>query len=342
LILRKAQKISENTESIIKQMNTHTLALTLSSVLLSIALIQCSSPTPGNPQEEVVMPIQGMETKPMQVMETSPIPEPTAVARPTLSAESEARAQPSVIVQPTVKPKPVPTAQPKTTTQPKVAVEPMPTAEPEAPTQPIPTAEPSSIPEPTLTVESIPAVQAEPIAEPSLTSSACTLKLLQAAIEGSSTLHSWESQITEVTGKGSFQFTDQLLTAIQDVEISIAVKSIKSKEGAKMDDKTYETFASDEHPFIKYAFTDAVVKRGASQMLTVEASGTLSMAGTSRPVSLVASGKELPNGDLHLTLSHKIKMTDYNMEPPVMFLGTIKVGDEVSLKFDFELTRLQK
>jgi hypothetical protein len=66
------------------------------------------------------------------------------------------------------------------------------------------------------------------------------------------------------------------------------------------------------------------------------------MAGTSKPVSLSATGKQLPNGDLQLTVSKKIKMTDYNIEPPVMFLGTIKVGDEITVSFDFELIQLQK
>jgi len=74
--------------------------------------------------------------------------------------------------------------------------------------------------------------------------------------------------------------------------------------------------------------------------VTINAAGTLSMAGASRPVSLSANGKELPNGDLQLTVSQKIKMTDYNMQPPVMFLGTIKVGDEITVRFDFVLAKL--
>lgn len=169
-----------------------------------------------------------------------------------------------------------------------------------------------------------------------------TLKLLNATIKGTSTLHEWESQITEIEGKGTFQKNEKLIITIQDAGIKIPVKGIKSKEGKKMDDKTYETFKSDQHPFILYSFSNAVVKISASHMVTVEVSGNLSLAGTSKPVSLSASGKELANGDLRLSVSQKIKMTDYNMVPPVMFLRTVKVGDEVTVSFDFELTKAQK
>jgi polyisoprenoid-binding protein YceI len=173
-------------------------------------------------------------------------------------------------------------------------------------------------------------------------SSLFTLRLLNATIQGTSTFHDWESQVTEIDGKGSFQIEDKSLASIQDAKINIVVKGIKSTEGTKMDNKTYEAFKSDKNPFIVYSFNKAMVKTNANNIVTIDATGTLSMAGISKSVSLTAHGKELPNGDLKLTVSKKIKMTDFNMEPPVMFLGTIKVGDEITVSFDFELTKIQK
>jgi polyisoprenoid-binding protein YceI len=174
----------------------------------------------------------------------------------------------------------------------------------------------------------------------SLESAGFTLKLLKATINGTSSLHDWESQITGIEGKGLFQTNDKSLATIQDAEIKIAVTGIKSTEGKKMDNNTYEAFQSDKNPFIIYSFSRAAVKISGSHAVTIEVTGKLSMAGTSKPVSLMATGKELPNGDLHLSVSKKIKMTDYNMKPPVMFLGTIKVGDEITVNFDLELTKL--
>jgi polyisoprenoid-binding protein YceI len=161
----------------------------------------------------------------------------------------------------------------------------------------------------------------------------------KAVIKGSSSLHAWESKVTQIEGKGAFETKDDELVAVKDVEITIAVKGIKSKEGRQMDNKTYDTFKSDENPYIIFTLGNAAVKVNDSNMVTIEASGKLAMAGNTQSVSLSASGKKLPNGDLQLSLSKKLKMTDFKMEPPVMLLGTIKVGDEITVEFDFVLER---
>ena len=168
-----------------------------------------------------------------------------------------------------------------------------------------------------------------------------TLKSVQATIKGTSTLHDWESKVTKMEGKGSFQLTDNVLGSIKDAEIKIAVRGIISEKGSKMDNKTYETFKSDKYPFIIYSFSDAVVKITASHDVSIETTGNLAMAGVSLPVSLMANGKELPNGDLQLSVFKKLNMTDFGMEPPVMFLGTIKVGNEIAVSFDFVLSEIK-
>ncbi len=165
------------------------------------------------------------------------------------------------------------------------------------------------------------------------------MKSVKATIEGTSTLHGWESNVTIIEGKGSFQLKDNMLASIKNAEVKIAVKGIKSEEGKKMDNKTYETFKSDDYPYIVYTFSNAEVKIKESSAVSMETTGKLSMAGVSKSVPIAAHGKVLPNGDLQLTVSKKLKMTDFNMEPPVMFLGTIKVGDEITVNFDFVLSK---
>lgn len=176
---------------------------------------------------------------------------------------------------------------------------------------------------------------------PKVAQVAFTLKPTKAVIKGSSSLHDWESAITQMEGKGSFETKDDALVAVKDVVIKIAVKGIKSKEGKKMDNKTYETFNADKNPYITYTLSNAVVKVNASSAVTLEAAGKLTMAGNTQSTPLSATGKKLPNGDLQLSFSKKLKMTDFKMEPPVMLLGTIKVGDEITVDFDFVLERVK-
>ena len=181
------------------------------------------------------------------------------------------------------------------------------------------------------------AIPPTPVAAP-LIPVAFSFKSLKAVVQGTSTLHKWESQITKIEGKGSFQSKDNKIVTIKDMEVKIEVEGIKSKEGKIMDNKTFETFSSDKNPFIIYAFSNAPVKIDASNAATIEASGNLTMAGINKPVPVMAKGQVLPNGDLQLSISKKLKMSDFNMKPPVMMLGTIKVGDEVTLVFDIVLT----
>lgn len=168
---------------------------------------------------------------------------------------------------------------------------------------------------------------------------AFTMKSVKATVQGTSSLHEWESNITKIEGKGTFQLEDEVVTSVKDAEIKITVKGIISEKGDKMDKKTYETFNSDKYPYITYSFNNAAVKTNDSQAVQMDTNGTLSMAGVSKSVPISAVGKKLPNGDLHLTVSKKLKMTDFGMEPPVMLLGTIKVGDEVTVNFDFILSK---
>jgi hypothetical protein len=172
-----------------------------------------------------------------------------------------------------------------------------------------------------------------------LTATGFSLKLVNATVKGTSTLHDWESEITVMEGKGSFQSKNGVLSSINNAEIKVLVRGIKSEKGRKMDNKTYETFQSDKYPFIVYSFDNAEVVINDARAVSIETVGNLSMSGASKSISLLAKGKELPNGDLQLTVSKTIKMTDFNMKPPVMFLGTIKVGDEITVNFDLVLSK---
>jgi polyisoprenoid-binding protein YceI len=62
------------------------------------------------------------------------------------------------------------------------------------------------------------------------------------------------------------------------------------------------------------------------------------MAGKTKQVTLTVKVKTLPNGDLQLTGSYPIKMTEYSIEPPTAMMGAIKVGEEVTVNFDLTVT----
>lgn len=164
------------------------------------------------------------------------------------------------------------------------------------------------------------------------------LKSVTASVNGSSSLHDWKSTITKIEFKGSLKTEGNALKSIKDVEIKIPVESIKSDEGKIMDHKTFEAFDSHKNPYIIYTLSNAQIKSDADQIIIIEASGKLTMSGTTRPITLTSKGKVLPNGDVQLSISKKLKMTDFKIVPPTAVLGTIKVGDEITVNFDLVLT----
>jgi polyisoprenoid-binding protein YceI len=149
-------------------------------------------------------------------------------------------------------------------------------------------------------------------------------------VQGSSTIHDWESQITKAEVKGQFKVEDFKLLEAKNVEVKIPVESIKSTKGKMMDGKTYDAFKYEKFPFIIYTLTSAKINDNG----TIDAKGNLTMAGVTKPMDLQAKYKVLANGELQLTLSRKFKMTDFKMETPTAMMGSIKVGDEVTVNFD--------
>lgn len=164
------------------------------------------------------------------------------------------------------------------------------------------------------------------------------LKSFTFTITGSSTLHEWKSNVTKVEWKGLAQVDIAKVLTLQNIEASIPVKGIVSEHGRIMDNKTYEAFNADKNPTITFkmkSFTQKIVN--GDLLLAVE--GNLTMNGTTNPITLAITGKVLANGDVVFSGTHNLKMTDYKMDPPTAMMGTIKVGNEVTVKFDLTIAK---
>jgi hypothetical protein len=293
-------------------MKKHSLLPIALCIVISMVFVQCSNP----------------ETKAEQVktqMDSSISALPSEVEKYIDSSDARVINLPTINID---EPKPIVIDKKPTTEKPKSTV----IVKPETPAADTPTPIPTIIDNPPDTTV---------VKQATSLPAAFSMKSMKAIILGTSSLHDWESNITLIDGKGTFLLKDNMIASIKDAEIKITVKGIISEKGDKMDKETYKTFKSDEYPYITYSFNNAEVKMNDSQVVNIETIGMLSMASVSKSVPISAIGKKLPNGDLQLTVSKKIKMTDFGMDPPVMLLGTMKVGDEITVNFDFVLSKSQ-
>jgi polyisoprenoid-binding protein YceI len=154
-------------------------------------------------------------------------------------------------------------------------------------------------------------------------------------VKGTSSLHEWESVVEKLDCKATFGIDGNNLVEIKDVTVQVPVKSIKSSHGKMMDNKTFDAFTYEKYPFIVFTLSSDRINASGS---TAELKGSLAMAGTTKQIDIAIACKLLPNGDLQMSGSKKIKMTEFRMEPPTAMMGTIKVGDEVTITFDIVLS----
>ena len=146
-------------------------------------------------------------------------------------------------------------------------------------------------------------------------------------VEGTSTLHDWESDVEQIQGNASLTLNGNVLTEIKSLSITIPVKSIKSGKSG-MDSNTYNALKESKNPNITFVLSSATIS-GTS----VKAKGKLTIAGFTKETELTTTYKSTSNG-IAFEGSSTFKMSEYKVDPPTAMMGTIKTGDSVTINFN--------
>ena len=154
-------------------------------------------------------------------------------------------------------------------------------------------------------------------------------KTFSMTIYGTTNVHNFEMKVTQASGSLTMISTKQ----VQSMSIEIPVKGLKSNEKL-MDSKTYEAFNAEKNPKISFKSTDVNSLSVNGSDINVSITGNMTMAGVTKKVTLVSSGKTVKPGVYEFKGSIALKMSDYKMSPPTAMLGMMKVGDAITLKYD--------
>lgn len=148
-------------------------------------------------------------------------------------------------------------------------------------------------------------------------------------VSGTSSIHDWEMVASEkITGTIKLASENAKLKSIQALTINLPVKSLKSGKSA-MDKNTYEALVEDKYPSIKFEMTEFISVKGN----VVQIKGKLTIAGSSKTIPLEATYTQ-NSSVISFKGSFDILLTDYKVEPPTAVFGTIKTGNELTLKFE--------
>lgn len=157
-------------------------------------------------------------------------------------------------------------------------------------------------------------------------SSSSTDFLIQISLEALKKAET-EGTVSELNkDQGSF-FLDK---RIAHLAVRVPVRSLKSgKRG--LDKNLYKAMQSKLFPFIEFDMSESRIDVRPS-MISIQADGYLKMSGKSAYKTIQAEAN-WDSGVLRLSGQHTLKMSDFNLSPPVFFL-VMKVDDEVTVFFD--------
>jgi polyisoprenoid-binding protein YceI len=150
-------------------------------------------------------------------------------------------------------------------------------------------------------------------------------------IEGTSNVHAWHAETATLNAKIEVAAPVEAGSKVQAVTLSIPVMSLKSGKGG-LDKNMYKAMHAQQHPNITYRMT-SFSSRPENGAYAAVVTGMLTVNGIEKEVSLDA----VLSGDaqaLKAVGSTKFKMTDFGIKPVTALLGTIRTGDEVTIKFE--------
>lgn len=166
-------------------------------------------------------------------------------------------------------------------------------------------------------------------------------------LDGDSTLHRYKAESTQLSASVSLSpgaeasDASSLLAAaragqLAAVDIRLPVQSLSSGEGG-LDKNMWKTLKAEKAPQIVFHLVSC--RAESSSPNTLQVSGRLAVAGVEKNVDLPVSAS--PAGEqLFLKGTLPMRMSDFGVQPPVLFAGAVKTSDQVSVTFELKLQRM--
>lgn len=166
-------------------------------------------------------------------------------------------------------------------------------------------------------------------------------KTTSITVSGTSNIHDWNMSSPTLTCNAQMAYDNTGNSSklnVSQLEFSVAVKTLKSGKG-KMDDKTYTALKADKYSTITYKLISSRSAPYKKDAFNIFSTGTLTIAGVTREIELTVACQVKPDGTIICVGSKKLKMTDYNVEPPKALLGAISSGNDITISFVLDLIK---
>jgi hypothetical protein len=160
-------------------------------------------------------------------------------------------------------------------------------------------------------------------------------------ISGSSTLHNWKMHLKTFDCRADFIFSSDHLSSIEQAHFRCQASDLES-ESSLMDKKAHSAMKSESFPEIQFDLISPAEIIYGNDKSTGNLTGKLYLAGKSETVTLpVTTGMIRQNGNDVITVNGQLelKMSDFDISPPVLMMGALKTGDAVTVSFSLQFSR---
>jgi polyisoprenoid-binding protein YceI len=153
-------------------------------------------------------------------------------------------------------------------------------------------------------------------------------------LSGTSTFHDWEMPLQDgqISGSATFEFSEDGLTKLTGLEVSIEAEGLKSKSKG-MNKDAYDALDTEQFPYITFKFAELKGMEKQATSYLIEVTGDLTISGVTKTVDLKATctlnGKQKAICDG----TYSLNMVDYGVIPPKTLLGLVKAGEEVTVVY---------
>ena len=150
-------------------------------------------------------------------------------------------------------------------------------------------------------------------------------------VDGTSNVHAWHLATSTFTSDIEMAAPVTAGSKVESVTLTIPVTSLKSGKGG-LDKNAYKALNAEKNPNISFRLTSYSAEPAAGAF-AAKVGGIVTVNGVEKPVTLDATISGEP-GALQAVGSTKFRMTDFGVKPVTALMGTIRTGDEVTIKFD--------
>ena len=193
-----------------------------------------------------------------------------------------------------------------------------------------------------LTVSALMAVAATAGAQ---SASAIRLRLdpgSEVTIEGTSSMHDFHCKTNKIMAyvdvdPGYTKDLTKIARPIVSVKVNIVVRTLSCGNG-QMDKNMYSTLDADKNPIIKYTMSGYDILDGSAKpaAFVAQTTGTLVISGQEKSITMKINAERLSDGKATAQGEQDVLMTDFGIKPPSFMFGTLKVGNEIKVKFNLK------